>query len=139
MQGVGEGSRQRCSVVRMVIKGVPANITTTWEPAEMPVLGPHPRPREPDGGAGEQEGRGSASPSSWGSPSASLGFRFTRERFGPVAPFESFHASSSSPSCRGGRSCCLKWGSYNTDGAGDPFPWGTWSVESEKSLGDDKA
>ena len=66
MQGVGEGSRQRCSVVRMVIKGVPANITTTWEPAEMPVLGPHPRPREPDGGAGEQEGRGSASPSSWG-------------------------------------------------------------------------
>ena len=66
MQGVGEGSRWRCSVVRTVIKGVPANITTTWEPAEMPVLEPHPRPREPDRRIREQEGRGSASTSSWG-------------------------------------------------------------------------
>lgn len=66
MQGVGEGSRWRSSVVRTVIKGVPANITTTWEPAEMPVLEPHPRPREPDRRVREQEGRGSASTSSWG-------------------------------------------------------------------------
>lgn len=53
------GSRQRqgrgCPVLGTVIKEVPANSITTWEPAEMPVLGPR--------GGEEREGGGSASAS----------------------------------------------------------------------------
>lgn len=60
-------------------------------------------------------------------------FKRTRERFGPATPFESFHASSFSPLCRGGGVSYLKWESYSKGRTGDPLLWGAWSIESEKS------